>query len=207
MTAQIADSVIYAEREFTLAERNGSDLFSPTGIGLTHHMTSTANWRGFYCQYSIVHDHFCLTKLWIGFDTKNELLAKHGKGLQCFGQLPKRDTHYGTDAMTDESVEYYGDWYDENFQHAIPFTGGMLIGHDFIRETFIHAGFPCGYQFSTLHELIFDNGKLKSSHDCTHAAHQFRQELERPDYAPVDDVQYWLQHTFSRDYRRNRGNA
>ena len=207
MTAQIADSLTYADCEFTLVERNGDELFSPSEIGLTPVMSSTANYRGFYCQYSILNNRFCLTKFWVGFDSKNDLFAKCGKGPRCFGQLPSRDTHHGVDALTDEPVECFGDWYYENFQHEIAYSGGILVGHDFIRETYVHGGFPRAYQFLTLHELVFDNGELTSTHDYTPAAHEFRQRLTKLHAAPVDDVQCWLQNTFSRDYRRNRRNA
>ena len=142
---------------------------------------------------------------WVGH--QNELLAKHGKGPQCFGQLPTRDAHYGVDAMTDEKVEFFGDWYYDNFQHEFSYSGGVLIGTEFIRDTYVHAGLPRAFQFRKLFELSFDNGILKSATDHSETSQAFRLNLDRLDYAPADLVRNWLGNAFSRDYCHKPKNA
>ncbi len=54
MTAQIGDTVVYENRDFSLAGINGDGLFDPVQSGLKVATMSTACWNGFYCTYTVI---------------------------------------------------------------------------------------------------------------------------------------------------------
>jgi hypothetical protein len=88
---------------------------------------------------------------------------------------------------------------------AVAFTGGMLIGADFIDEMYVHMGFHPAYKFRVVHELIFEDGQLKSATDQTSAMEKVRAKLKgralKPGPGASDaELTAWIEGTFSLKY-------
>lgn len=206
MTAQIGDTVIYQDRDFSLAGINGDGLFDPKQIGLKVVMISTACYDGFYCTYTVEDDSLFLTRLTVGFEENDRLLAENGEGPMYWDKLPNRDQYEALDMMTLKTEKCWGDWYYEGFRHRVAFTGGLLIGDDFIHEMYVHMGYHPAYKYRTVHELIFDDGHLISQTDKSDHMADFRNELSDRSLAPTDpnnrkEIEDWIDRTFSRDYK------
>jgi hypothetical protein len=54
MTAQISDTVLYQNNEYSLIGRDGGDLVTPEYFGMEAEMISTACYRGFYATYALI---------------------------------------------------------------------------------------------------------------------------------------------------------
>ena len=206
MTAQIGDTVEYQGNDYSLAGINGEGIFDPGQIGLPVVMISTACWDGFYCTYTVDDEALFLTRLTVGFDEKDSQLAEKGEGPVHWGMPPRRDQHEAVDMMSMETVTYWGDWYYEGFRHPVPFTGGLLIGDDFIREMYVHMGHHPAYKFRRVHELIFNDGRLVSQEDKSDQMADFRSQLSDRPLTPTDpndrqEIEAWIDQSFSRDYK------
>jgi hypothetical protein len=210
MTAQISDTVCYQGRDFSIAGVNGDGLFDPAGIGLKVVMLSTACYRGFYCTYSVVDEHLRLTRLTVGFDKQDWQTAERGEGPVWFGRLPRReqrDCHtYNPKTKRTEPSKYWSDFYYEGLCEPVQFTGGILIGADFIQEMYVHMGFHPAYKYQEVHELVFDAGKLVKASDLSHAMAEFRKDIADRPLRPTDpdnkqEIMQWIERTFSLKYK------
>jgi hypothetical protein len=132
MTAQISDSVHFEEQDYAITGVSGDGLFSPQAHGLEPQMMSTACWRGFVCWYRVENDQLQLQNLWIRLEHTVE--NKSEKDPALFGIRPKF-----------EEREWCANY--ENLHVPIAFTGGLLIGRDFIRELYVHMGFHPAWKF------------------------------------------------------------
>ena len=56
MTAQIGDIYKYKKKEFTVVALSSVMLFDPKNYGMEPHASSTACWRGYWCEYAIEDD-------------------------------------------------------------------------------------------------------------------------------------------------------
>jgi hypothetical protein len=133
----------------------------------------------------------------------------HGEGPKLFGKVPRRYTIFGfsVDALTGEeqaSYESY-DFVVDGLQEAVLFTGGLLLGDDFIVELYVNLGFHPAYTFRVVHELVFSSGRLIEEHDrSTHVAElremlSFR-SLEPNSEAFHAEAEKWMQLCFSLEY-------
>lgn len=53
MTAQVSDAVIFRRARYSLAEFDGEGLVDPSRYGVEPKPTTSANWRGFVCEYKV----------------------------------------------------------------------------------------------------------------------------------------------------------
>ena len=167
MTAQISDSVLHEDDWFSLTALSGDGMFHPKQIGLEVKSRSTANWRGFYCSYSISNSMLCLTELSVGFNAEDLNAATNGAGPIHFGKLPSQKLEKGWNATTCETEYFDGDWRYTDIQHQVSFTGGMLIGREYSSDWGFGIGNALPYEYDQLYELSFDRGKLTSAVDCS----------------------------------------
>lgn len=206
MTAQINDSIVYADLHFSIAGINGDGLFEPEQIGLEVRTLSTACWRGFYCEYSVDEGHLYLTRLTVGLSECDASLAERGEGPEYFGTKPQRDKYEFVDAMTLKKGTDWDDWYFAGFRHPIHFSGGLLIARGFIEEMYVHMGFHPAYKYREVHELVFADGALQSAGDCSQQMKEFREVVADRPQSPSDPtdrkaIEVWIKRAFSRDYR------
>lgn len=206
MTAQIGDTIVHQGCEYELAGVNGDGLFDPKQVDLEVVMLSTACYDGFYCTYTIADEALLLTRLTVGFDENDQLLAENGEGPISWGRLPQRDKYEAVDMMTLKSEMHWGDWYYAGFRHPIAFTGGLLIGAEFIREMYVPMGYHPAYKYRKVLELIFDEGRLVSQDDKSDEMADFRRQLSDRPLSPTDSengeaIRARIEQLFSRDYK------
>ena len=98
------------------------------------------------------------------------------------------------------------DFVVDGLREVVPFTGGLLLGDDFIQEMYVHMGFHPAYKFRVVHELVFDAGQLTGEYDRSDQMAEFRDMLSsrslKPDsQAPRAEVEAWIKRCFSLEYK------
>lgn len=189
MTAQASDAVEYLGAVYSQAGACGEDLFDARElVGFRPTILSTACNRGYICRYRVDGDELKLIHLHclISDPDKNAPLL--------FGRFAAR-------ASVDRSGCDY-----EGLDHAVAFSGGMLIGADLIPELYGHLGHQAPYRYRRLFELIFDRGRLQGTRDRSREVAEFRAsclELGAGGFHPPswEDEKRWITQAFSREYR------
>lgn len=189
MTAQFSDTVTYRDEDFTLAGINGEGLFDPERQGMKPIGRCSACWRGFVCGYLVAEDRLTLEELQICLD---------GPAPDLFGRQP--------DAGPPGRRLRLFDAYYRNVGHAVPFTGGLLIARDFIRDLYVHMGFHPAWKYRIVHELIFDDGNLLREADRSAEIAELREEIANRPMEPGhratrEEIKRWVEQCFSRDYK------
>ena len=209
MTAQICDRIEYSDTSYNVAGVNGSGLFNPEEHGVTPMSFSTACWRGYHCDYAVANNTLRLRAVYLGLEMKDAQKAKLGKGPLLYGNVPSRykirgesvNVRTGEVSHEWDSSDYRCDGLDE----LVPFTGGLLIGDQFIRELYVHMGFHPAYKYKTVHELVFEAGHLAKATDCSDKMAEFRAMLKDRELQPDPrtdrkEVIAWIEQCFSLDY-------
>jgi hypothetical protein len=145
VTGQIPDFVELGVARYELAGVEGGPLFDPGAHGVEPDLISSACWRGCVCWYRIKADRMLLRKVGLGEPSAGgrELLA----GIEVRGAAP---TRMGT--------EVGEGWGVDGLAVPIAFTGGLLLGRGFVRETYVHMGFPAAWQYERVVELLLEGG-------------------------------------------------
>jgi hypothetical protein len=195
MTAQFSDTVIFEERHYALAGVNGEGLFEPQAHGFTPAGSCSACWRGYVCTYGLRTNQLVLEGLCIN----NGLLE--GRSYQAspppaFGGCLTRPR--------DSLVKLFDlEYSDVNL--PIVFSGGILIGTEFIRELYVHGGFHPAWKFRRVHELIFHDGMLTEHRDVSNAVCALRKSIESKDGMPTREdgkrILAWIEETLSMKYK------
>lgn len=86
----------------------------------------------------------------------------------------------------------------------MPFTGGLLLAQDFIRELYVHMGFHPPWKYRVVHELSFTDGRLTAERDRSAAMEEIRQRLVArplgPDGTDQAELHRWIEQCFDRSY-------
>jgi hypothetical protein len=126
--------------------------------------------------------------------------VRRGQGRPLFGVLPRLDEALEA-WLTGAPVVYPG------LGALVAFTGGLLLGADFIPQLGGHMGFPPAWKYREVHELLFEGGTLRRARDLSAAAEDFRRGLTRwkRERAAADPT--WgrtsIQRAFSLRYERD----
>lgn len=184
MTAQVSDSVKYEDRRYSLAGQRGSGLFDPAARGLSPKPASTANWRGFCCEYAVVAGRLELATLRINVKERAPIFGVEPGGPGPGGLLYK------------------------NLRAPMAFTGGLLIGHEFIHELYVHGGFHPAYKYRVVYELIFEGGRLVRASDQSAAMVKVRELLkgklfERGPGPSSEEIAAWIERAASSAHGRS----
>jgi hypothetical protein len=194
MTAQINDTCFHRKIKYSVAGISGSRLFEPASIGIKPVSMSSACWRGYVANYSIIDDNLNLTSLHIGFSQHDAIRARAGKGPLLFGVFPTPDQFSG--------------FVYEGIQAPVPFTGGLLIANDFFRELYVHMGFHPAWKYKDVREVIFDAGRVTGDFDRSaemeEARSKFIAETKLSNGSFNEpargDIEAWIEKCFSREY-------
>jgi hypothetical protein len=194
MTAQAMDQVRWRGRTWSLVGIDGVGLFDPLGHGITPVMLHTAAWRGYICIYGVSDARLRLERLEIGFDPETNERAATGHPPVIGGATPVRK---GTGHA----------WLYDGVDLPIEFSGGLRLGHGFIRELYVHMGFAPAWKFEEVHELRFEAGRLIATTEQSEEMRRQREEASREPLAPprdsgVERITAWIRSTFDRGYRR-----
>jgi hypothetical protein len=187
MTAQVSDPVKYRGKIYSIAGKNGTGLFDPTEHGMKPVGKCSACWHGFVCTYFVVEKGLLLDQLAICLDEPAPLL---------FDVKPKPDEG----GMRLFDVVY------EGLQHPVPYTGGLLLGRDFIKELYVHMGHHPAWKYREVHELVFRAGELVQQTDRSDQIAELRREiamrpLEPRHGAKRQEIERWIEKCFSQEYR------
>jgi hypothetical protein len=194
MTAQAMDLVRWRDRTWSLVGMDGQGLFDPTALGIQPRMLHTAAWRGYICTYGVEDDELRLQRLEIGFDQATQERALAGDP-PVIGDA--RPIQQGTGHA----------WLYDDADLPVPFTGGLRLGHGFIRELYVHMGFAPAWKFEEVFELRFEAGRLVGVEDESDAMRREREEALKGELAPgrtsgVERITDWIRSTFDRSYRK-----
>ena len=192
MTAQIGDIYKYKKKEFTVVALSSVMLFDPKNYGMEPHASSTACWRGYWCEYAIEDDELLLKDLYL-YNSDDKYPPLNGvEEYKCQGgKKIIMKAHFGHRVYKDVNI-------------PIPYTGKILLGDGFMREYYIHMGFQRGWAYKKLIELVFEEGILLECNDLSHIAKAQREAMvqgninpQRPD---VDILSKFVDDSFSLDY-------
>lgn len=142
MTAQVPDKFIYQGTEYALIGIKGGNLFSPEQYGMEPVMIHTACYRGFYVTYELTQESLYLREL--------TLREKSGNYLPIDGIMPVKE-------------EYQASYHHLNV--VVPFTGKIRLAKDFIKELYIHMGYPKPTAFKTVLDATLVDGLLVDIND------------------------------------------
>ena len=194
MTAQAMDQVRWQDRTWSLVGINGEGLFDPTALGIRPQMLHTAAWRGYICTYRVEADELRLGRLEIGFDQATQERAVAGDPPVIGDATP---TQQGAGRV----------WIYDDADQPVPFTGGLRLGHGFIRELYVHMGYAPAWKFEEVYELRFEAGRLVSAEDQSEEMRRERKEAAKGELAPprssgAERITDWIRRTFDRTYKR-----
>lgn len=184
MTAQFADLVDFRGEKGDLTAVEGSPLFSPQDHGLTPGPWHTGCWRGYMCEYAV--DDGCLVLRRLAIAVKD-------------GPPPPLAAAPAVHPVQDDEGPG-GAWAYRGLNLPVPFTGRLLIGVDFVRNSpRLNMGFLPAWYFETVWELVFDGGRLTTSHDrSTELANVRERMLAAGNQSREGDaLDKWLDDTFS----------
>lgn len=180
MTAQIQDRVVFQDEDYVIAGVKGSGLFLPSDFDMDSTMISTACYRGFYMTYHCENG-----QLWL---TEMTLRAPGGKYKPIAGVKPVIDQEWHVG-------RYSG------LRLKTPFTGGLLLGADFIGAMYVHMGFQKPTSYRSVIELSLEDGNLRSAVDHSEQIGQMRvNNQNRLKAGRLDDIGGWISKMFSLDY-------
>jgi hypothetical protein len=202
MTAQISDLCILNQREFALVGVKGQPLFEPAAFGMRPVGFSTNCWRGYQCTYSADVPQLELLKLGINLQTvekrgrKNEYLTQVGPAIN--GVLPDPKS-------TTDKHSLFNNYY-ANLHLPIAFSGGLLLGSDFIRDLYVHMGFHPAWKYTTVFEIVCQQGQIVERRDVSARVAEIREYRRQHPLKPssqADESQLadWIADTFRLDYR------
>ena len=196
MTAQTPDRFVLNECEYAITGIHNSQyaslgirkdvLFDVSSLGLEPATISSACWRGYICQYGIQRDRLVLEELSVGLDEP---------GPEINGVKPVPSTERAS-----HRISVY-----KGLNLPIEFTGGILVGDEFIRELYVHMGFHPAWKFRTVFELLFEKGKVLEVGDISDKMEKLRREMVKRPLRPKPDggdenIGSWIDSTFSLDY-------
>ena len=191
MTAQANDTIRYRDADYQLTGIKGEGLFTPHDHGIFVRPMHTGCWRGYIVHYAIVDGELQLDR------AEMQLMQPPGDASKreaplLFGKPPAT-----FDASSRANYEALG--------VRMPFTGGLLLARDFIHEMYVHMGFHPAYKYRTVHELVFDDGRVTNESDQSPVMEQIREKLKGKKLAPGEaasesELMEWIKSTFSREY-------
>jgi hypothetical protein len=186
MTAQVPETVRINGTIYDICGVRGEGLFNPDLYDIETSAPHTACWRGFICGYSVIKDRLLLDTLELWSEpgrwhrNRQALDRLFGERLALDDEQPRIDAH--------------------DLAFAVPFTGGLLLGEDFIRELYVHMGFHPAYKYKNVLEVTFESGRLLSQSDRSIEMEEIRLREGRGDGKRSKDVVAWINDCFRIDY-------
>jgi hypothetical protein len=182
VTAQIPDHVLVDGDRYSIIGVKGERLLHPTDFGMQCHMMHTACYRGYIADYEVRDDQLILSSIQI---------QVHGDVLPIDGVEPLKPFKHNRPVYEGLSV-------------PAPFTGGLLLGGDFIQAMYVHMGFQKAIAFERVLELHLDNGKITNRFDHSENLAKKRrlagEGAQKPWGNGRDDRMNWIETMFSLDY-------
>ncbi len=196
VTAQVPDFVLVDGIEYALAGVSGEGLFDPSEHGIKPRAISSACWRGYVCWYELASGQLRLSRLVVGGGTKHQ-----GRGLAGGDEL------LGAPVAAARGSFWEGCWEVAALAKLMPFTGGLLLGADFVASTYVHMGHHPAWKYRQVVEVLVADGSVTEIADRSTEMAQLRERITSGDVADPDGPRggiAWVERTFTLDYSRSR---
>lgn len=141
MTAQVADSLLFAGREYSIVAVENDWIFNPREQGFQPVAPHTACWRGFHCHYSVIAGELVLDSLSISVGDATP------------------PTWRAIEPTTDDSDDDRM-WLYRDVSLPVLYSGGVVVGRNFLEAFYVHMGFQPPYAYEDVKELMFSGGRL-----------------------------------------------
>ena len=178
MTAQIPDTYRYENKVYDIVAMTNPLGFDPKNYGLEPHSSSTACWRGYWCEYAIKNGKLIMERL---------LLFNADGNYPDFNGVPVSPQGYEEIEyieMFDEEEKLQRETVPANFGHRtyevnmeMNYTGKIVLGDEFLNEFYIHMGFQRPWAYKDLKEFEFKDGELVSVTDHSEFAEKLREQI------------------------------
>lgn len=184
MTAQIGDIYKYEKKEFTIVALSSAMPFDPKNFGMESHPSSTACYRGYWCEYAIENDELFLKDLYL-FNVEDKYPPLNGVEVSP-QEFVEYECYTGSEKKCEKitSPAHFGHRVYKDVNLPIPYTGKILLGDGFMQEYYIHMGFQRGWAYEKLIELVFEEGILLECNDLSHIAKAQREAMKKADRGP-----------------------
>lgn len=182
VTGQTSDAIQFEEQPFAITDVVGKGMYNPIDYGIEVQWKDTGCYRGYVCKYKIVNSSIRLDEVELGLNDSDAASTLKGEGPLVFGKAPIRDVHEGELINAHKEKRGPSIWLSSyhrygNIDTEMPFTGGLLVGAEFIQELHLNTGMQAPHKYSQVFELIFDSGRLLLSKDHSEKMNGFREEL------------------------------
>lgn len=186
MTAQIPDRVIDGDTIFDICGVKGVGLFDPYALGLDPMSVNTACHRGYACTYTVEEKTLFLDGIEIGFDRERLDGGEPDPPPPLYGVTPELEGQIG--------YVYTG------IHQPMPYSGGLMLGKDFIVELYVHMGFQPAHKFRKVIELLLVDGRVVNSIDRSREMADVRIRRGRAEWDGSNGLDEWITHSFSLTY-------
>lgn len=156
MTAQIHDSILLQNKKFSIVGINGNELFNPFHFNLRPLPRITSCWRGYICEYKIVHNKLLLHTLKVNLQEQGPALNNVEPALS--------------------TQDLFNNIYD-GLDLPLDFTGKIQAADGFIRELYVHMGFHPAWKYETVYELTVSSGYVLDTKDISEEMRQLRERM------------------------------
>lgn len=195
MTAQIPDTYTFDNKEYDFITKSKPMGFNPRYYGLIPNASSTACWRGYWCDFVIRRRRLIL---------KNLLIHNADGYYPPFNGVEPSSIEF-TDKF-DSSEKYGHVMYRVNLE--MDYTGAIVVGHGFISKYYLHGGFQGAWAYKEVKELVFDKGNVVDVRDHSNEVNVLRGLYDEDPLKFQDDLTYDLSYddtpAFLRDDSRPR---
>lgn len=185
MTAQINDKFIFNGHSYDIsAIQLPCEFFCIEKLGIFPTEKTTACWRGYVAEFAILENRLVLKDLTTNNGKRDvEPVVLNGISPFIIGS------------------EKYQDWYYENINLEISYSGAILITDGFLREYYVHMGFQSPFSYTKVVELIFEHGLLISTNDLSDVATKFREEVATENHeSRMKNIPLWINECFDLSY-------
>ena len=195
MTAQLDDVFIWQNQNYSVAGVSDASLFEISLLGLDPQASSTACYRGYQAELSVVDSQLVLQNLHCS------LYQEGGGYLRKIGPEINQINPTGTREEDDWFNNHY-----EGIEYRLEYSGGILAAKDFIDDLYVHMGFHPAWKFRTVLEFVFENGILQFIEDRSEKAAEIRdfvakQRKEDISKKPTDEeLKTFIAGSFDRSY-------
>lgn len=162
MTAQINDTFIFENVEYSLISASHSFGIKPMEYGITPQYIETSCWRGYWNEYGLQNNQVVLKNIFVN--------SAHNRYPKIVGKRPCL-------FLRENGYHKYKDLNIE-----LNYTGQLLIARKYLWECRYDACFDEPWEYEVLIKLIFKNGLLSTTENYYDIAQQTREFLlENPE--------------------------
>lgn len=167
MTAQIKDLFLLCGDEYLVGGISERCMFDLAEFGLSPRPTCTACFRGYYATLAIIESHLVLQSLYVNLFGEPPQQNEPMTGIAINGIVPNTE-------CSDSGL--FNNQY-ENINYRLRYTGGVLLLGDYNNQLSRKYFFHIAWNYRTVRELLFENGRLVKNIDRSEQVDQAREQV------------------------------